>query len=576
MGARLEQTDTIIPFLPHEKVKRTGENGSQTESIDDYPVMSAMECISSEIVAAATAVTPFEKDLIVVDAVPIQDENDTVEDKVAGDECDAKYEITIQTFNPQDEPAEKIFPVSILDGIMPRMLVPVTCTYKLEDNVVKETVLAQVCEGLRRLMSEYRFLAGTLYEPVGGGRPFVRRTASHAEFSVHVQDLTIIEPNFPSFDELKRWHFPATELNERMLPGSFTPVPAPPPGEGVPVMVAQLNVIRGGLVMGIAVHHMLVDARGLDKLLLRWAAHTRSIVDPARYPLPSPIQMGDLDPAILDVAVPIKGEKTVDYRKQAVASLKYAPNAPPTSDIPPSAMEQHIWHISASNLADLKASAAPAPGDDTKQWVSTNDCVTALMWRAVTRARLAKHGITTPEKDTRDVALENSLDVRKAFRAVKPNGISEDYVGNVVMFSKATMPLFQLIARQTFRAVAVKTREAVETYRAWPTVCRALEWIAACPRGADVEMDFDAVGGLDVVTTSWRVLEAYERADFGFGQLMALRWVTAVFDGYCFFYPRRPSGEADEGVEIYLGLERECMEKLLLDEELSRWAEVRN
>lgn len=535
-----------------------------------------MEYISSETVAAAIAVTPFQKDLIVVDAVPVQDESDTVDDNLVGDDGTGKYTITIQAFDPQGEPEERIFPVSILDGIMPRMLVPVTCTYQLDDNVVKETMMAQICEGLRKLMSEYRFLAGALYEPLGSGRPFVRRTASHADFVVHVQNLTITDPNFPSFDELKRRHFPASELNERMLPRSFTPSPVPPPGEGVPVMVVQFNLIKGGLVIGVALHHMLVDARGLDKLLARWAAHTRSIIDPARYPLPSPIQIGNLDPAVLDVAVPVTGEKTVDYRRQALASLKYAPNAPPTSDIPPSAMEQHIWHISASKLAALKASAAPLAGDDTQQWVSTNDCVTALMWRAVTRARLAKHGIASPEKDTRNLALENSLDVRKAFRATKSDGIPDDYVGNVVMFSKATMPLCKLVAPETFRAVVVKTREAVEAYRAWPTVRSALEWIAACPRGADVEMDFKAVSGLDVVTTSWRVLEAYERADFGFGPLMALRWATAVFDGYCFLYPRRPSGELDEGVEIYLGLERECMEKLLLDEELSKWAEVRN
>lgn len=535
-----------------------------------------MECISSEPVAAAIAVTPFEKNSIVVDAIPIQDENETVDDKLACDHGTGKYTITIQAFDPQEEPEERIFPVSTLDGIMPRMLVPITCTYQLDDSVVKETVMAQVCEGLRKLMSEYRFLAGALYEPVGGDRPFVRRTTSHADFVVHVQDLTITGPNFPSFDELKRRHFPASELDERMLPGSFTPIPIPPPGEGVPVMVAQFNLIRGGLILGIAIHHMLVDARGLDKLLARWAAHTRSIIDPARYPLPSPIQIGNLDPAVLDVAVPNTGENAVDYHKQALASLKYAPNAPPTTDIPASAMDQHIWHISASKLAELKASAAPVPGDDTQQWVSTNDCVTALMWRAVTRARFAKHGIKSPERDTRNLALQNSLDVRKAFRAVKADGIPKDYVGNVVMFSKATMPLWQLVAPETFRAVAVKTREAVEAYRAWPTVSRALEWIAACPRGADVEMDFDAVGGLDVVATSWRVLEAYERGDFGFGPLMALRWATAVFDGYCFLYPRRPSGEPDEGVEIYMGLERECMKKLLLDEELSRWSEIRN
>ncbi|KAJ4415881.1 hypothetical protein N0V82_007075 [Gnomoniopsis sp. IMI 355080] len=575
-----------------------------------------MDYVSLEV-AAATAVSSFEKDLIVVDAIPVEDEINTINDNASDEKGTGRYSITIPAFDPQAEPGDAIFPVSILDGIMPRMLVPVTCTYQLdEDNNVamREAILDKICAGLRNLLGEYRFLAGTLYEPVGeGGRAYVKRTASHANFVVHVQDVTITAPDFPSFAELKRRHFPASDLDERMLPPSFTPIPVPPPpGEGVPAMVVQLNLIKGGLVMGVAVHHMLVDAHGLDKLLARWAAHTRSLMDPTRFPTPSPIVRCDLDPAVLDVLPPPhparvirnaaaalgdekKGSSTtvvvdvVDYRKQAVASLKYAPNAPPTSDIPPSAMEQHIWHISASKLAALKASASPAEAaaanneDSTKQqWVSTNDCITALMWRAVTRARLAKHGIsfstennkTTPPP--RLVSLENSLDVHEAFRTVRPEGLPEAYVGNVVMFSKASMPLRQLVAAETFRAVAVKTREAVEAYRAWPMVRRAMEWIAACPRSADVEMDFEAVGGLDFVTTSWRVLKAYERADFGFGPLMALRWATAVFDGYCFLYPTRPSGDSDEGVEIYLGLERECMERLLKDEELARWAEVRN
>lgn len=535
-----------------------------------------MAHISLETVSIEIAKTLFEKSSVVVNATPIQDEIDTVDDQLAHEPSAGRYLIPIRAFDSKTEPADRVFPVSILDGIMPRMLVPITCTYQLDSGLAKEAVLSQICEGLRRLMGEYHFLAGALYEPVGGGRAFVRRTAAHANFLVHVQDLTITNPGFPSFAELKQRHFPASELDERMLPGSFTPTPVPPPGEGVQAMVAQLNLIQGGLVIGIAVHHLLVDARGLDKLLVRWAAHTRSIVDPARFPSPSPLRRGDLSPAALDITSSNDSENAIDYRKQAVASLKYAPNAPPTTDIPPSAMEQHIWHISASKLVALKASAAPAPDDDMQQWVSTNDCVTALMWRAVTRARLAAHGITSPENDQRHVALENSLDVRNAFRMVSADGIPKDYVGNVVMFSKAIMPLCQLVSPDTFRAVAVKTREAVETYRAWPTVRRAMEWIAACPQAADVEMDFLAVGGLDVVATSWRVLTAYEHGDFGFGPLMALRWATAVFDGYCFLYPRRPSDEEDEGVEIYLGLERGCMERLLLDKELALWAEVRN
>lgn len=527
--------------------------------------------------AAVKAAASFEKDLIVVDAISVQDEIDNIDDKFLDQQGTGRSIINIQAFDPQIEPEETIFPVGILDGIMPRMLVPVTCTYHLDNDVPSNTVLSNVCEGLRRLMGDYRFLAGALYEPEGSGRAFVRRTASHANFVVHVQDLAITDPSFPSFAELKRRHFPASELDERMLPDSFTPSPVPLPGEGIPAMVAQLNLIQGGLVMGIAVHHLLVDARGLDKLLARWAAHTRSVFDPTRFPPPPPLQPCDLEPVVLNMGASWNaGEIAIDYRKQAVASLKYAPNAPPTSDIPPSAMEQHIWHIPASKLVALKASRVCGPDDATQQWVSTNDCVTALMWRAITRSRLAVHGITSPAHDTRPVALENSLDVRRAFDVGSSSGIPEDYVGNVVMFSKASMPLCQLVAPETFRAVAVKIREAVEEYRAWPTVRRAMQWIAACPRGADVEMDFVVVGGLDVVTTSWRVLRAYEHADFGFGPLMALRWATAVFDGYCFLYPTRPSGHPDEGVEIYLGLQRDCMQRLLLDQELAKWADVRN
>lgn len=532
-----------------------------------------MEYIPLSSVATATSV----KDRVVVNSIPVEDENDIVDDMLISQKGTGRYRINIPAFDPQAEPEEVIFPLSVLDGIMPRMLVPVTCTYQLNKEAVKETILSQICEGLRRLMSEYRSLAGALYEPVEIGRAFVRRTSSHANFVVHVQDLNITNPEFPSFDELKRQHFPASVLDKRMLPESFTPIPAPPPGEGVPAMMVQLNIIQGGLVMGIAVHHMLVDARGLDKLIARWALHTRSIVDPARFPAPPPIQISDLDPAVLESSASNVEENFIDYRKPAVASLKYEPNAPPTTDIPASAMGQHIWHISASKLAALKASAAPTASDlDTRQWVSTNDCITALMWRAVTRARLAKHGIASAVNDTRHVALENSLDVRETFRMVRSKGISEAYVGNVVMFSKASIALRQLVAPETFRAVAVKTRDAIDVYRAWPIVRRAMDWISACPRGADVEMDFDAVGGLDFVTTSWRVLEVYKRADFGFGPLMALRWATAVFDGYCFLYPTRPSGDTDEGVEIYLGLEKDCMERLLLDEELAQWAEVRN
>lgn len=467
---------------------------------------------------------------------------------------------TFDVVDLETEPAEEVFSVSLLDCIMPKMYIPITCTYRIDDGVDIEAVISDLCSGLKRLLADYRFLAGSLFE-TDAGTSFVKRGPSHARFTVHIEDRTGTE--FPSYQQLAERHFPVSELDARLLPPGFEPSPTSTAGEGNPAMLVQFNIIKGGLIIGGVFHHLLIDAKGLDAVMSHWAAHTSSLRNGTP---PPPFNPSDLNIPRLNSVTP----DTFDETKQPISSLKYAPNAPPTSDIPPSAMAQHIWHIPASKLAALKASAAPpSPGD---AWVSTNDCITALMWRAVTRSRLAMHNIADPQTDPRPVALENSLDVRASI----PGGVPAAYPGNVVMFSKAVMPLSELVRRDTFRAVAVRVREAVEGFRAWALVERAIRWIASVPRGADVAMDVDVVMGLDALVTSWRVLRAYERWDFGFGPLGALRWATPVFDGYGFLYPTRPNAGADEGVEIYLGLEKGCMERLLMDEELSSWAEVRD
>lgn len=468
-----------------------------------------------------------------------------------------------RTFDVVDlatDPSEEVFNISLLDCIMPKMYIPITCTYKINEDVDIETVITDLCSGLKRLLADYRFLAGSVFE-TDAGMSFVKRGPSHTRFTVHIKDHT--GGGFPSYETLARRHFPVSELDVRLLPPGFEPSPTGTAEEGNPAMLVQFNIIQGGLVIGAVFHHLLIDAKGLDAVMAHWAAHTSSLRTGTSPPTFNP---SDLNIPRLNSVTP----DTFDETKQPIPSLKYALNAPPTSDIPPSAMAQHIWHIPASKLATLKASAAPRnPGD---AWVSTNDCITALMWRAVTRSRLAMHNIADPLTDTRLLALENSLDVRASI----PGGVPAAYAGNVVMFSKAVMPLGELVRPDSFRAVAVCVRETVERYRAWPLVRRAMSWIASVPRGSDVAMDVDVVMGLDALVTSWRVLRAYERWDFGFGPLGALRWATPVFDGYGFLYPTRPNAGEDEGVEIYLGMEKGCMKRLLMDEELSKWADVRD
>ncbi|KAI3391469.1 hypothetical protein diail_7333 [Diaporthe ilicicola] len=120
----------------------------------------------------------------------------------------------------QTEPAEEVFNITLLDCIMPQMYIPITCVYRIDDGVDKEAVISDLCSGLKRLLGDYRFLAGSLFE-TDAGTSFVKRGVSQAKHTVHVEDH--IRGNFPSFDQLAEHHFPVTELDTRMLPPGFKP-----------------------------------------------------------------------------------------------------------------------------------------------------------------------------------------------------------------------------------------------------------------------------------------------------------------------------------------------------------------
>ncbi|EKG10636.1 Transferase [Macrophomina phaseolina MS6] len=438
----------------------------------------------------------------------------------------------IKVVDLEKELGEEVFPVSDLDCVMPKMGVPITSTYRLDQDTDREFVIANVCQGLQITMAEYRSLAGLL-ETDSKGKLFVRRSTDQANFPVEINYLE--HTDFPSYSELEQRNFPASELNERLLPPGFTPCSVPTPEKGVPVTMVQLNFIRGGLIIGTVVHHICVDAKGLDAVMSRLNSTT---------PLPR-----DRIPEV----------------EAKLRSLKYADETP-SVDLEPGDMGQAIFHFRTSSLAALKAAASTGKPD---QWISTCDAVAALMWRCVARARLDFLGLAADM--CHPVVLEHSLNVRDY---VKPP-VPDTYPGNTVSFSCVETSLDRLLAPDSLPEHAVLVRAAVNKWRSWDIIKSTMDYVASFPNRTGIQFNLDIIKGIDAVVTNWRVVSAYRTWDFGFGQLQALRWATPVFDGYIFFLPQRPKDDPDEGMEVYLGLEKSCMERLLQDEELAKWAEVR-
>ncbi|KAL1641919.1 hypothetical protein SLS58_005755 [Diplodia intermedia] len=319
--------------------------------------------------------------------------------------------VQIQVADLGSDPPEEVFPISVLDAVMRKISNPITLTYSLDEGADTDTIISNTCIGLQKLMKEYRFLAGCVHED-SKGNSYSKRTRDQTHFTVHIKDLR--RTSYPSYSELSARHFPVSELeNADLLPPTFTPFPElPADGSGIPCTLVQLNLIRGGLIIGLCVNHRFVDARGMDNILARWAAHTRPLFD-AACAAPPP-----LDPAWLDrtpLTVPADAP-AVDYRIPAVPSMRCMPDGVPLgAGVTPDQMQSQIWHVPASKLKALKALASSPDVDDDDDggdWVSTNDCLTALMWRCITRSRLALHGIApdTVPTDARPVALMNAID----------------------------------------------------------------------------------------------------------------------------------------------------------------------
>lgn len=497
---------------------------------------------------------------------------------------------TIQVIDAEHDPPEEIIPLSDLDNVYVRVYVPITSTYKLDDDVDRELVIENLCKGLQKTTKEYRFLGGHVFEGPNG-KSFVKRSPAWPTITLHINHLEAT--SFPSYADLERREFPFSDLNERHMAPDFT-LPADPktapPDQGLPTILAQLNFIRGGLILGTALHHQCVDAKGVDVVLARWAANTRALFTGIPAPAFDP---ACLDPTPMSSTTPLPPERIPEVERR-ICSFKYVPVLPHSGEYAaPVQLAQSIFHLPRSRLAALKASVVPpqqhseatAPAAAQDKWVSTNDCITALLWRCMTRARLpssAAAASADPDNNNTSVHMHMAVDIRP----YTDPPLHGAYPGNAVSISYVSSSLSSLIdtsSPSAFAAVAQAIRATVVAWRAPSMIKDTQDYLASFPaHPAGVRQTFTfAPGQIATIVTSWSVMAAYREHDFGWGGLKALRLASGAFNNTFFVYPRRVrDGEGDgagedEGTEVFVAMERGDMERLREDPELLRWAELR-
>lgn len=335
--------------------------------------------------------------------------------------------------------------------------------------------------------------------------------------------------------------------------------------DGIRVATVQLNFIRGGLVVGVAVHHAVSDGPGCDGFLATWAENSAAIAkgepliptkhnfsihgSPLTVEKPTPDSMEELNsrfPVVRDAGGPM------------------AP--PPPGFIMPSLIPQ-MWHFPRTKVESLKAQVA---GAITDGWVSTYDVVMAILWGSITRAKLA---MLQPDMESK-VTLINAVDTRKVWDPPLP----DRFLGVGAVPARCDpLTIREVIAPENLAKLATTVRASINSITP-DHLTGLLHWVAGHKDRRWLETNVNSFLGMDLAGSSWQAMTAYEKHDFGFGLPKALRWPSPQFDGFVFLYPSRAAAkpaEADEGIELCVCLEKSCQETLMKDETLLAYARPR-
>ncbi|KAL1616861.1 hypothetical protein SLS56_011229 [Neofusicoccum ribis] len=450
--------------------------------------------------------------------------------------------------------------LSPLEHAGPRGYVrPILC-FALDPSADQDEVVRILKAGLDATKEQVPYLSAEVVEDTEAEQKgcLTLREGDFGELRVR----TLSKAEFPlSYEEFRAKNFPTDQLHQDVV--SPTSV-FPQPGSQVPVFLAQANFVEGGLLLSVAVYHLVADGFSICRLLRIWAQSCRKLQDPNSTSTVflsssaferAPLVVGHLsDPDKCNIA---------DHPELVLTDM------PPINRMPSTARRYrtHVWHLSPSALQRLRHDASAGPG----RKVSAADALTALIWRATVAAQ--QHDAA----DTETSAATSILTIPVASRARTFPPLAPDYMGCPLVYANPTHALAEIVTNDAVDAVlpalARKVKAAVDavTPHYVSTVVNMFnkvpDYVCLAPAS------FAGLAGPHAMVSSWEKYDAYAE-DWGslFGGRCD-RWRTVsegMMNGVQLVLPALPGKEG--GVEVAMGLEEGREEVLARDEVWTRYA----
>jgi hypothetical protein len=268
---------------------------------------------------------------------------------------------------------------------------------------------------------------------------------------LHIKDHT---STLPPYHTIFSTHGPV-----RSLPGTIlAPVPAFPQIytdtslNPAPVFTLQLTLIEGGIFLDVAAQHNVIDGGGLLRLLEHLAKSMRGESFSEEE-----IEHGNREQSgVVGLLGP--EEKMLDHSHLVRESLSVQA---------PVKRAEARWgfvRIPAEKIAKLKSRANEDVRDDHGTFVSTNDALSAFIWKRIAAVRLAQ-GVM---KHTDSSKFSRALDARRAL------GLPREYLGQMG-FNASCHLTFDQLQDQSLGETALHLRRTAEkvnnayAVRSWAT-----------------------------------------------------------------------------------------------------------
>lgn len=311
-----------------------------------------------------------------------------------------------------------------------------TLGFTTPDDAAQERAIASLTEAANKLVSHFPWLAGQVvnsdasstssgtfkvvpYPPHEGPTKFV-----------HVKDCKELVQPYQTILEAKA---PLSMLDGRIIsPGYGFPYMYPST-ENMPVFYAQINLLKGGILLTINAQHNTMDANA-DSRIIRCFARLCTGGEVTTDEL----KLGNAD---RDIIFPSSTEgEELDKLEwfRAPSMLPFSPPWPPQYGNAP----WHCFHIPVSSIIALKDMAKNAASDAstneayTAPYFSTDDILTALIWKHLVRSR----GLTSTTDATS--GLVRAVNCRPHFDPP----LSAGYIGHAVTCVWTRVPLSELLS----------------------------------------------------------------------------------------------------------------------------------